>query len=507
MKFSRYILPMVVGMVASMGAQEVMAQRLVILHTNDTHSQIDPDDKGRGGVLRRKALIDSVRGIEPNVLLVDAGDAVQGTLYFTLYKGEVEQKMLNALGYDVQILGNHEFDNGIAALARNYRNATPAIVSTNYDLRATELDSLIVPYAIREYDGKRVGILAINLDPKGMIADENAEGIVFLDPVRAANSTAWHLRHNERVDAVVALTHDGYDEATAPTVPDTELAANSHDIDIIIGGHSHTEVNPDAANPLPCKVVNLDGDTVLIAQTGKSGRYLGEVVLDLDSRKATSRLIPVDKRLDDRIDPQLAAVIEPYRAGVDSLMAVPVGKSARELPADSPALLNWVSDFVLAAGQQVAGSYIDIAIMNKGGIRRGLPKGSITKGIVMTMLPFENKVHVIDIKGVDLAAALDVMASRGGDGVSDGVDVTFDPSTGKCTRIIIDGKTLDPERTYRLATIDYLANGGDYMSPLLRGKTVAVSKRRLDNAMIDYLQSAAMRGRKVNPSGEQRMHP
>ena len=131
MKFSRYILPMVVGMVASMGAQEVMAQRLVILHTNDTHSQIDPDDKGRGGVLRRKALIDSVRGIEPNVLLVDAGDAVQGTLYFTLYKGEVEQKMLNALGYDVQILGNHEFDNGIAALARNYRNATPCLLYTS----------------------------------------------------------------------------------------------------------------------------------------------------------------------------------------------------------------------------------------------------------------------------------------------------------------------------------------------------------------------------------------
>lgn len=507
MKFSKYILPVAVGIAASMWAQDVVAQRLVVLHTNDTHSQIDPDDKGRGGVLRRKALIDSVRGVEPNVLLVDAGDAVQGTLYFTLYKGEVEQKMLNALGYDVQILGNHEFDNGIAALARNYRNATPAIVSTNYDLQATELDSLFVPYVIKEYDGKRVGILAINLDPKGMIADENAEGVVFLDPVRAANSTAWHLRHNERVDAVVALTHDGYDEATAPTVPDTELAAKSHDIDVIIGGHTHTEVNPDAANPLPYKVANLDGDTVLIAQTGKSGRYLGEVVLDLGSRRATSRLIPVDKRLDDRIDPQLAAMIEPYRAGVDSLMAVKVGQSARELPADSPALLNWVSDFVLATGREVADSPIDIAIMNKGGIRRGLPKGSITKGIVMTMLPFENKVHVIDIKGADLAAALDVMASRGGDGVSEGVDVTFDPSTGRCTRILIDGKPLDPDKTYRLATIDYLAKGGDYMSPLLHGKTVAVSKKRLDDAMIDYLQSAAMRGRKVNPSGEQRMHP
>ncbi|MEZ3590934.1 MAG: hypothetical protein K1V84_07855 [Muribaculaceae bacterium] len=99
-----------VGIAASMWAQDAVAQRLVILHTNDTHSQIDPDDKGRGGVLRRKALVDSVRGVEPNVLLVDAWDAVQGTFYFTLYKGEVEQKMLNALGYDVQILGNHEFD-------------------------------------------------------------------------------------------------------------------------------------------------------------------------------------------------------------------------------------------------------------------------------------------------------------------------------------------------------------------------------------------------------------
>lgn len=478
----------------------------MILHTNDTHSQIDPDDKDRGGVLRRKVLIDSVRAAEPNVLLVDAGDAVQGTLYFTLYKGEVEQRMLNELGYEVQILGNHEFDNGIGALARNYRNARPAIVSTNYDISATELDSLFVPYIIKEYDGKRVGIIGINLDPKGMIADENAEGVVFLDPVRAASSTAWHLRHNEDADAVIAVTHVGYDEATPPTVPDMQLAALTHDIDVIIGGHTHTEVNPDAANPLPSRVANIDGDTVLVAQTGKSGRYLGEIILDLDTRKATSRLIPVDRRLDDRIDPSLAAIIEPYRAGVDSLMAVKIGRSAVELPAGSQALLNWVSDFVLASGRVVSGTPVDMAIMNKGGIRRGLPQGDITKGIVMTMLPFENKVHVIDIKGRDLADALDVMASRGGDGVSDGVDVTFDPATGKTTSIVINGKPLDPGKTYRVATIDYLAKGGDYMEPLTRAETVAVSRARLDNAMIDYLMSPAMQGHAINPPSTVRMH-
>ncbi|MCM1519017.1 MAG: bifunctional metallophosphatase/5'-nucleotidase [Pseudoflavonifractor sp.] len=486
---------------------DVESQRLVILHTNDTHSQIDTDDKDRGGVLRRKVLIDSVRAAEPNVLLVDAGDAVQGTLYFTLYKGEVEQRMLNELGYDVQILGNHEFDNGIAALARNYRNARPAIVSTNYDLSATALDSLFVPYVIKEYDGKRVGILGINLDPKGMIADENAEGVVFLDPVRAASSTAWHLRHNERVDAVIAVTHIGYDEATPSTVPDTQLAARSHDIDIIIGGHTHTEVNPDVANPLPYRVANIDGDTVLVAQTGKSGRYLGEIVLDFDGNKATSRLIPVDSRLDDHIDPALAAVIEPYRAGVDSLMAVRIGRSAVELAAGSQALLNWVSDFVLASGEVVAGTPIDMAIMNKGGIRRGLPAGDVTKGMVMTMLPFENKVYVIDIKGRDLADALDVMASRGGDGVSRGVDVTFDPATGKCSSITINGTPLVPDNTYRVATIDYLAKGGDYMAPLSRGETVAVSRARLDNAMIEYLQSPAMKGYAINPPATVRMHP
>ena len=174
---------------------DTSAQHLVILHTNDTHSQIDPDADGMGGVLRRKVLIDSVRKAQPNVLLVDAGDAWQGSLFFTLFDGEVEQKMLNALGYDIQILGNHEFDNGMEALARKYQAATPTRLSTNYDFRETPLDSMFVPYVIREIDNRKVGIIAINIDPKGLIDPANCIGLKYENGVEKANATAWFLKN------------------------------------------------------------------------------------------------------------------------------------------------------------------------------------------------------------------------------------------------------------------------------------------------------------------------
>lgn len=507
MKLLSAVFSIAVASALTMSIQEAEAQKLVILHTNDTHSQIDPDDKDLGGVLRRKVLIDSVRAVERNVLLVDAGDAVQGTLYFTLYKGEVEQKMLNALGYDIQILGNHEFDNGTEALAKNYLQAKPLILSSNYDMvTMTELDTLVGQSAIMEYGDKRVGIIALNLDPAGMIADENARGVIFKDEIATGDSLARKLKEVDKADLVVALTHVGYDSATLPTVPDTEIAAKTRYIDIIIGGHSHTVINSTDPKAPVHKIPNLAGDTVLIAQTGKGGRYLGEVDYDFATHKATSRLILVDKRLDCRIDPRAAALIEPYRAGVDSLLAVKVGRTAKELVHGSPALLNWVSDFILWEGRQIARTPVDMAIMNGGGIRRGLPLGDITQGMIMMMLPFENKVHVIDIKGSDLAAALDVMASRGGDGVSDGVDIAFDRQTHRCSKIRIGGKPLDAQRTYRVATIDYLAHGGDYMTPLKKGKTVAVSSQRLDEALIGYLLSNDMKGKKVNPSSTVRMH-
>lgn len=469
----------------TLATTEINAERLVILHTNDTHSQIDPTDKNKGGILRRKVLIDSVRSSTPNVLLIDAGDAVQGTLYFSLFGGEVERKMMNELGYDIQILGNHEFDNGIAALAQMYKGINATKLSTNYDVRGTELEGILLPYDIRTAGSKRIGFIAINIDPAGMIADKNSTGIKYLDGIKAANATAWHLKHNEHADIIVAVTHIGYGNEHEPGYTDKELAENSEDIDIIIGGHSHTAINPANPKSPHWRIANLKGDSVLIAQTGKGGLFLGEINVDLDNMKSSSRLIPVDNRLDSLISPDAAAILEPYRQSVDSIRAIKIGVNAADMNPDRE-LLNFISDFVYHEGKCMAN--VDLAIVNKGGIRCAMPKGNVTKGLIMQMLPFDNRITVIEISGNDLMKGLDVMASRGGDGVSANVRATYNPASGKCTSVTINGKPLDKNATYRLATIDYLSNGGDYMYSLRNGKVIAQSNRVLYDDLINYIQ-------------------
>ena len=210
--------------------------KLVIMHTNDTHSQVEPDDKGLGGIARRKTLIDSVRAAEPNTLLVDAGDMVQGTLFYYLYKGDVENRLADMLGYDMRILGNHEFDNGAEDWARRMKDTKSTWLSTNYDLREAEMGKKFVPYTIREVGGRKIGFIGLNLDPDGIIAPGNYNGVKYLDLYKAANATAWYLKNIEHCDMVVALTHIGY-EPTETGTSDLELAAKSEDIDIIIGGH------------------------------------------------------------------------------------------------------------------------------------------------------------------------------------------------------------------------------------------------------------------------------
>lgn len=473
------------------------AEKVVILHTNDTHSHIDPvEASGLGGVLRRKAVIDSVRQAQPNVILADAGDIVQGTLYFHLYKGEVEQKVLNHLGYDIQIMGNHEFDNGLDAMARMYSHARPTLLTTNYDLSQTPLAPYFRPYLIKETGGMRIGFIAINLDPKGMIAEDNYKGLKLLDWEKAANATAWHLKHNEKVDLVVAVTHIGFNDHS--TYSDEDLAKRSSNIDIIIGGHSHTRVTPDMA-----RMVNAVGDTILVTQTGRYGEYLGEITIDTDTRRSQYRLIPIDSRLDANPDKELEALIAPYRTGIDSLYSRTVATTATDMSNRDPQLLNFVADFVLERGRDLAPD-IDLSIVNKGGIRRSLSKGPVSEGQIIDMLPFDNHVTVIELPGRALREAFDVMAARGGDGVSSGVDAVFD-TAGTCTAVTINGRPLDDNRTYRVATIDYLANGGDYMSSLTRGKVLAKSPDMVYEDLLAYF-AASRKNRRINPSSQIRMH-
>jgi 5'-nucleotidase len=486
-------------------APAAYADNLVILHTNDTHSQIDPiDSDGLGGISRRKVVIDSVRAAEHNVLLIDAGDVVQGTLFFTLYGGEVENKLMDALHYDMRILGNHEFDNGSEALAAKIKDTKSEWLTTNYDLRGGALDGIFKPYTIRTVEGKRIGFMALNLDPKGMIADGNYNGVRYLDMAKAANATAWHLKNNERCDLVVAITHIGYAPSGTGT-SDTELVAQTEDIDIIIGGHSHTTINPADPKSGTCIMTNAAGKKVLVTQTGKSGRNIGQITVDLDKLTSDYKLIAINSRLDSRTDGSLEEIVKPYRAGVDSLMAVRVARCAVDLPNDKPGLLNFMSDFLRERASQLVKGGADIAIFNRGSLRRGLPKGDITEGMIIMMQPFNNKIEVIEVKGSDLIENFDIMTLTGGNGVSENVDITFDAKAHKCTSILIDGKAIDANKTYRVATIDYLANGGDYMTPLSKGTKIAATQNIIGTELLNWLRKY-YKSKKINPSQKVRMH-
>lgn len=494
----------IVSVVVSLPLYGKQTDRLVILHTNDTHSIIEPYyENNLGGVARRKALIDSVRSVESNVLLVDAGDVLQGSLYFTLFAGEVEQKVMNALDYDIQILGNHEFDNGMEQLENYISGLDADLITSNYDLSTTGLKNYFKPYTVKTAGDRRIGFLGINIDPRGLIDSVKCIGVAYLDAVKAANAVAWVLKNVEKCDIVVALTHIGYDEAG---LSDIYLARNTENIDVIIGGHSHTLIDPAASGARQSRFVNLAGDTVLVAQTGKYGANLGEVVVDFDSGKTQSRIIQVTARLDNRLDPELIELIAPYKHPVDSICAIKVG-TATDAFNTRPALMNWMADFVLDDSRRLTKKKIDMAIVNVGGIRSPFPAGDITKGTIMQSFPFDNFEVVLEITGHDLAATLDSLAAQGGNGVSRNVKAVIDQDARRCVSVTVGGKPIDPDRIYYVATINYLAGGNDGMTPLKYGKIIARSDNYLYDDMIAAFERGFLKRKKQIPDTTVRMKP
>lgn len=262
--------------------------RITVLHTNDTHSQIDPlppNDKyaGKGGVGRRATLVKQVRKENPNTLLLDGGDVVQGTPYFNFYKGEVEYKAMSVIGYDAGTIGNHEFDNGVDALAAALKFANFDLVSSNYDVKGTTLEGLIKPYVVKSVGGIRVGLLGLGISPVALITSANFKGITYLDPVLVARDTVIKLRKQERCALVICMSHLGYyDNPRSNRIGDSQVAAQVDGIDYIVSGHTHTFMEQPVKQRQPC------GAETLIFQVGKSGIYIGRADFTFRSGKLTS---------------------------------------------------------------------------------------------------------------------------------------------------------------------------------------------------------------------------
>lgn len=252
---------------------------LTILHTNDTHSQVEPLEFGKrdafcGGYARRIGFIKQMRSNDPNILLFDAGDFSQGTPYYNFYHGRIEVHAMNTMGYDAITLGNHEFDYGVDTLAAALQLAQFTIVCSNYDVTGTPLEGLVKPYTVIKRSGLRVGVFGLGVNPDGLIAEKNFAPIKYLDPVSTAQNMANILREDEKCDVVICLSHQGTHPGAHGQASDMDLAEKTKNIDVIIGAHTHKIVEN-------LYVTNLVGDSVLLVQTGKAGARIGEISLKI----------------------------------------------------------------------------------------------------------------------------------------------------------------------------------------------------------------------------------
>ena len=254
---------------------------LLIVHSNDTHSCIEPlsplladtANADKGGYLRRAALLRDLRKYNPdNLLLVDAGDFSQGSAYYSLYHGDVEVGLMNLMRYDAATIGNHEFDFGLDNMARIFRQAQFPIVCCNYDFTGTPVEGLVKPYTIVRRAGLKIGILGVSPQLEGLVAAHTCEGVRFTDPIAAVQPVADYLRNVEHCDLVVCLSHLGW---KAAGVSDEELIPATRNIDVVIGGHTHTYFQA------PEQLTNLDGRTVIDNQMGKNGRFIGTLSLTM----------------------------------------------------------------------------------------------------------------------------------------------------------------------------------------------------------------------------------
>lgn len=264
-------------------------KHLTVLHTNDVHSYIDPfpanhpKNPNLGGVARRAALIESIRKENPNVLLLDAGDIFQGTPYFNYYGGELEFKLMSMMKYDLATIGNHDFDNGIEGLYAQLPHANFEFVSANYDFKNTVMHGHVKPYKVLDKDGIKVGVFGLGVGLDGLVDKKNYKETVYNDPLAVAQDMARILKHEKKCDLVICLSHIGYKYKDEPEkICDTKLATLTKDIDLIIGGHTHTFLDK------PTVLKNVEGKDVLVNQVGCYGINLGRIDFYFDDDKSLS---------------------------------------------------------------------------------------------------------------------------------------------------------------------------------------------------------------------------
>ncbi|MBP3040720.1 bifunctional 2',3'-cyclic-nucleotide 2'-phosphodiesterase/3'-nucleotidase [Bacillaceae bacterium Marseille-Q3522] len=463
---------------------------LTILHTNDTHAHLD-------NVARRVTAVKNERKTAENNILVDTGDVFSGDLYYTEWKGLADLEFMKLMKYDAMTLGNHEFDDGPATLAEFIKQTDFPIISSNLDfskepalsglLKAPQTfqagetkDPGIYPYVILDVNGEEVALFGLTTEDT-VEASSPGDNITFNNATAAAEKTVKEITETEGVNKIVALSHIGYNR-------DLVLAEEVEGIDVIVGGHSHTLVDPPV-------VTEHDETPTIIVQANEHNKFLGrlDVAFDYEGNvipdESTGKLIPIDESIPE--DETAKPIIDNYKAELDVIVNEVVGRTDVELDGfrgnvrtKETNLGNLIADGMLdKARSTIKGADTAIAIQNGGGIRESIDVGDITLGEVRTVLPYGNTLYLVDVTGEQIIAALEngvknVENVAGAFPQVAGMRYSFTKSRPAGDRILsadienADGSytPIELDKTYKMVTNAFIGKGGDGYDILKEGK-------------------------------------
>ncbi|ESY99459.1 5'-nucleotidase C-terminal domain-containing protein [Mesorhizobium sp. LNHC209A00] len=491
---------------------------LNVLHINDWHSRIEGNNKyestcsaeeetkgecigGAGRLIT--AIAQERKKLEgQNVLLLSAGDNFQGSLFYTTYKGKVEGEFLNDMKFDAMALGNHEFDDGEAALAPFLDMIKFPVLGANVKANAqSKLGDRVKPSIVVEVGGQKIGIIGAVTNDTPELASPGPN-IQIEDDVKSITAEVEKLK-GEGVNKIIAVTHIGYNR-------ERDVIAKIPGIDIVVGGHSHTllsNTDPKAAGPYPTMVDNPGGYKVPVVQAASYSKYLGEFKVVFDDngvvKSASGDPIYLDKSITP--DPAALARIKELGAPIEALKNKEVAEttdvidgSRESCRAKECAMGNLVSDAIL---DRVKGQGVEVVISNGGGLRASIDKGTVTMGEVLTVLPFQNTLATFQISGKDLVAGLEGGLSQIEDGAGRfpqvaGLKYSFDrsvaPNAGrvKSVEVMENGvwTPINPTKDYLVATNNYVRQGGDgYKVFAEKAKNAYDYGPGLEQVVADYL--------------------
>ncbi|KAI9008090.1 Metallo-dependent phosphatase-like protein [Gaertneriomyces semiglobifer] len=488
---------------------------MTVLATNDIHTHLDQFNSGGtdcrekdivankcyGGAARIQHVVNEFRSKNDNVVLLDAGDQFQGTLFFEVFGGRASADIMNQLGYSAMSLGNHEFDKGVDTLVEFVKELDFPVVNSNIDMSTAPAlsDAGVKPYTILEEYG--VGVIGYITNTTASITT-GAKDIVFRNPAPVVQEYIDEL-HAKGIKRIICVSHNGYDH-------DQYLAQNTRGISLIVGGHSHSLLHSNSSleqwvGPYPTKVTNLDGKSTYIVQSHRYGDYLGHVQLEWDPVthdlvNLTGESILLDQAVPIHEPTHLK--VQEWKKAFEQLTKQIVGFATADFPNDGCkagecAIGNLIADSMLDAQRSVGGQ---IAFTNSGGIRAGISQGNISYADVITILPFGNLLVQFDYTGAEVKQLLERVAA----GVTEaglpvvsipqwsGIQWSYNPALPAYSRVVsadlinADGtrEPIDASKTYKMVTSDFVTGGGDNIIPKVEKPVMGLSQ---DVVLNQYL--------------------